>query len=146
MIIYLLEPDQYSLEIKSIFKKHNLENFESAFMVILDDDFIDDLYINKKMNIAIIRPRNINESFIADAIGLPLINFFDLRKEKSLSIMVGEKDGKIESIAVFVNKKYNNNDDQFYKSYPKLKYNNGIVKQLETLYKKHKNKDLGRHF
>ena len=138
MYIYLLKPSEYATQVDPIIQENKLE---STFIVILDNDFVTDLYINKQMNMLIIKPDILTEDYIPIGIGNNIINFLEQHKAKYVSLMVGERNGKIETIAVYVNKKYNNDSDSFYNSYPRLKYNSALLSKLESIFKasKHRN-------
>lgn len=144
MFIYLLTPKEFTNKVSPIFQKHNFEDFKATFVLVLDENFISDLYINKEMNMIIIKPRNITEHMINKGVGNSLMKFLEEKKDKEVSIMVGKRDGKIEAIAIFVNKNFNNDDDGFYKSYPKLQYNSTILSKLQSFYKAAKQRNFER--
>lgn len=139
MLLYLLSPSQYAQKISPIIDKHKFKNpYKSTFLFILDEDFPTDLYHNKELNMLIIKPNNINENFISNKILNKMVNFFNYQKNKEVSFFIGKlnKDGKIETIAVFFNKNFNNDDTKLFETYPKINYNKALLNKLNQSLKK----------
>ena len=144
MFIYLLNPAEYRDKIAPIFEKHHLTNFKATFLVIIDENFITDTYINKEMNMMIIRPRNLTKNLINKRVINELLQFLEDKKNKEVSIMVGKRDGKIEAITIFVNKTYNKDDKQLYQNYPDIKPNKIILNNLDKMHKISKQRNFDR--